>query len=80
MTFKVQSNSGPYQVDLRVGDDRLVSRELAKKVSLAVGGNGEVELIDSNPRWNLWMIDLAGPTNGSVTIDDMIVEIETPMP
>ena len=68
MSFTVIGSHGPYQVGLRVGDSHLVSRELAEKVSLAVGGNGEVSQIDSGPTWNLWMINLIGPTNGSVTI------------
>ena len=54
-------------------------------MSRAVGGNGEVDLIDSWDTYKLWMIDLTEPFDGEVEIVDengyiRTVVVETPMP
>ena len=75
----------PYQVGLTIDGSQLISEHVASAVSRAVGGNGEVELVDSWDIYKLWMIDLTEPFDGEVEVVDengftRTVVVETPMP
>lgn len=77
--------SGPYQVGLSIKGNHKIAESMAKAVSLALGGNGELWLVDSGDDWNLWTIDLPAPYDGTIKVVDKsglshTVDVETPLP
>lgn len=71
----------PWQVGLRMGDlyNDEVPKEVVEEVSRILGGSGEV-FLDSE-ECGVWQIDMPGPYDGVVTLEDgREVEVETPLP
>jgi hypothetical protein len=82
------AGGGPYQVGLSVFLEEgrttdIVPKWLVSRISKALGGSGEVDLVDEveydGEKHPLWHMDLPGPYDGRLEVS-FDVYVETPLP